>query len=98
MEASAVVVFKLPAELTIVQLEQCKANILEMLEDNDAITLDDSDVVRIDTLGIQFLLATVTQLLSLNKQLIWQCQSSAVQASVKQLGLNEPILNQYLNV
>ncbi|WDD96865.1 STAS domain-containing protein [Thalassomonas actiniarum] len=98
MEASTVAVLKLPAELTIVQLEQCKVNILELIEDNDAITLDDSDVVRIDTLGIQFLLATVTQLSSLNKQLIWQSQSSAVQASVKQLGLNEPILNQYLNV
>ncbi|WDE03037.1 STAS domain-containing protein [Thalassomonas viridans] len=98
MEASAVALFKLPAELTIAQLEQCKASILELIEDNDAITLDDSDVVRIDTLGIQFLLATVTQFSSLNKQLIWQSQSSVIQASVKQLGLNEPILNQYLDV
>jgi len=98
MEASAVALLKLPAELTIAQLAQCKAHILEMLEEHDAITLDDSEVVRIDTLGIQFLLATVSQLLTLKKQLIWQCRSCVIREGVKQLGLNEPILNQYLDI
>ncbi|NQZ89225.1 MAG: STAS domain-containing protein [Colwellia sp.] len=89
--------FKLPAQLTIAQVDDCKAKLLIEIDENDVISFDDSDVTSIDTVGIQLLLAAVTYIASLNKELNWSSSSSAIQQSVKQLGLNEAILNQYLN-
>ena len=89
--------FKLPAQLTIAQVDDCKAKLLIEIDENDVISFDDSDVTSIDTVGVQLLLAAVTYIASLNKELNWSSSSSAIQQSVKQLGLNEAILNQYLN-
>ena len=89
--------FKLPAQLTIAQVDDCKAQLLLEIDKNDVITFDDSDVTTIDTVGVQLLLAAVTYIASQNKELNWSSTSSAIQQSVKQLGLNEAILNQYLN-
>ncbi len=89
--------FKLPAQLTISQVDDCKAKLLVEIDENDVISFDDSDVTSIDTVGVQLLLATVTYIASQNKELNWSSSSSAIQESVKQLGLNEAILNQYLN-
>ncbi len=90
--------FKLPAQLTIAQVDNCKVQLLQEIEENDVINFDDSDVSNIDTVGIQLLLAAVTYIASQNKELNWKSSSSVIQESVKQLGLNEAILNQYLNV
>jgi len=90
--------FKLPAQLTIAQIEDCKTQLLQEIDENDEISFDDSEVTDIDTVGIQLLLATVIYIASVNKVLIWNSKSSVIQESVKQLGLNEPILNQYLNL
>ena len=89
--------FKLPAQLTIAQVDDCKAKLLIEIDENDVISFDDSDVTSIDTVGVQLLLAAVTYIASLNKELNWSSSSSAIQQSVKQLGLNEAIFNQYLN-
>jgi anti-anti-sigma regulatory factor len=89
--------FKLPAQLTIAQVEDCKAQLLIEIDKNDVITFDDSDVTSIDTVGVQLLLAAVTYIAANNKELFWSSTSSVIQTSVKQLGLNEAILNQYLN-
>jgi len=87
---------KLPAELTIARVQECKSNIIKALEEQDIIVIDDSDVVRIDTVGIQMLLAAVTHISSQNKQLQWQSNSPAIKEGIKCLGINEPILIQYL--
>ncbi len=87
---------KLPAELTIAKVDECKSNIIKAVEEHNIIIFDDSDVVRIDTVGIQMLLAAVTFIAAQNKELQWQSSSSAIQESIKLLGINEPILNQYL--
>jgi anti-anti-sigma regulatory factor len=89
--------FKLPAQLTIAQVEDCKAQLLIEIDKNDVITFDDSDVTSIDTVGVQLLLAAVTYIAANNKELFWSSTSSVIQTSVKQLGLNQAILNQYLN-
>jgi anti-anti-sigma regulatory factor len=89
--------FKLPVQLTIAQVDDLKAQLLIEIDKNDVITFDDSDVTSIDTVGVQLLLAAVTYIASQNKELNWSSTSSAIQQSVKQLGLNEAILNQYLN-
>jgi len=87
---------KLPAELTIAGVQECKANIIAALEEQEIIVIDDSDVVRIDTVGIQMLLATVTYITSQNKQLQWQSNSPVIKEGIKCLGINEAILIQYL--
>jgi len=90
--------FKLPAQLTIAQIDDCKTQLLQEIGENDEISFDDSEVTDIDTVGVQLLLATVIYIASLNKELIWNSKSSVIQESVKQLGLDEPILSQYLNL
>jgi len=89
--------YKLPAQLTISQVEECKTELLKLIDDNDVISFDDSDVASIDTVGVQLLLTAVTYIASQNKELKWNSSSSVIQESVKQLGINEAILNQYLN-
>jgi len=89
--------FKLPTELTIVQVEACKNQFIEFAAQHQEITLDDSDVNRVDTVGIQLLLAMITYIAAQNKILHWKNTSSIINESVKQLGINEDILNQYLN-
>jgi len=90
--------FKLPAQLTIAQVDKCKTQLLQEINESDDISFDDSEVTSIDAVGIQLLLAAVTYIASQNKELNWNSQSSVIQESVKQLGLNEAILNQYLNI
>jgi anti-anti-sigma regulatory factor len=89
--------FKLPVQFTIAQVDACKAQLLEEINQQNEITFDDSAVTHIDTVGIQLLLAAVTYIASQNKKLIWNSTSPIIQKSVKQLGLNEAILNQYIN-
>jgi anti-anti-sigma regulatory factor len=89
--------FILPALLTIAQVDDCKNQLLDEIAKNDVITFDDSAVTHIDTVGIQLLLAAVTYIAAQNKVLNWNSTSRVIQESVKQLGLNEAILNQYLN-
>jgi anti-anti-sigma regulatory factor len=89
--------FTLPTQLTIVQSEEFKITLLQLMDNNDVIELDDSQVTVIDTIGVQLLLALVTDIASQNKKLIWNSSSNVIKESVKQLGLNEAILNQYLN-
>lgn len=89
--------FKVPTELTITQAEECKVLLIEHINEHEEITFDDSDVNRIDTIGIQLLLSAITYIASQNKKLIWQVKSPIIKQSIKQLGINEPILNQYIN-
>lgn len=90
--------FTLPSQLTITQIEECKASLLTCIDENQTITLNSDDVEKIDTLGVQLLLAAITYILSQNKELIWLCNSSVIENGIKQLGLNEALLNQYINV
>jgi len=90
--------FKLPAELTIAQVEECKAQFIGFIEEHDEIAFDDSDVIRVDTVGIQLLLSTVTYIAAQNKVLIWENKSTILAQSIKLLGIDEPVLNQYLNI
>lgn len=89
--------FKIPEELTISHVESCKASLLEFIDKNDEIVFDDSQVSRIDTIGIQLLLNIIIYISAQKKTLIWQVNSQIIKQSINQLGINEPILNQYIN-
>lgn len=88
--------FKLPSDLTIVQVEACRDKFLSYVDTHEIIELDDSGVNRIDTVGVQLLLLMVVHSEALNKPLTWKNQSSVVNSSFKQLGINDPSLHQYL--
>ena len=90
--------FTLPKQLTITQIEECKATLLSYIDDNATVSINSDEIEKIDTLGIQLLLATIIYISAQNKELTWSCNSSVIQNSVKQLGLNEALLNQYINV
>jgi anti-anti-sigma regulatory factor len=90
--------FRFPPQLTIVQVAACKTALLDEINNNEIIELDDSAVERIDTLGIQLIFAAVLYIYAQNKQLNWQSTSKIIQQNIKQLGLNETILNQHVAV
>lgn len=90
--------FKLPAHLTIAQVYKCQVELLDFIDRNEHITLNSDEVEKIDTLGVQFLLAAVTYISAQNKELIWACNSSVIKNTVKQLGLNDALLTQFTDV
>lgn len=89
--------FSLPQQLTIAQMQECKTGLLAYIDDNDEVTLNSDEVEKVDTLGIQLLLATVIYISSQNKELIWLCNSELIKSGIKQLGINDPLLNKYIN-
>lgn len=88
--------FKLPSALTIVQVDECKTQFLDYVEKNQELAFDDSELTRVDTVGIQLILTMVIHIASKKKHLNWQVSASVIGQSVAQLGINEPILNQYM--
>ncbi|MFD2166499.1 lipid asymmetry maintenance protein MlaB [Thalassotalea euphylliae] len=88
--------FHLPEELTIAKAEAFKSSLFDYMSDNDNIEIEDANVVKIDTIGCQLLLAMVTHLAAQNKTITWHCTSSLIKDSLNKLGINEPILSQYL--
>lgn len=91
---------KLPSELTIAHLDDYQAEILPLLNDTKddikVIAIDDSDLVRIDTLGVQFILAVVTYIIAQGKEIKWQSSSAVLRESINQLGISDAILLQYI--
>ncbi|MGB0936008.1 MAG: STAS domain-containing protein [Colwellia sp.] len=87
---------KLPNELTIAHVDQYKATILAEIDQQETIELDDSDLERLDTIGVQFILAVVTYIHAQGKQLSWNSTSKALKDSLIQLGINDDLVMQYL--
>ncbi len=89
-------IIKLPEELTIAQVESFRVDVIDLIENHNELSIDDSEIVRIDTTGTQLIIAIVNHISSLKKTFNWQCSANCIQESIKQLGINETILNQYL--
>jgi len=91
---------KLPSDLTIAHLDEYQAKILPLINDlNDEIqiiTIDDSDLERIDTLGVQFIIAVITYIIAQGKDIDWQSRSAVLRESINQLGITDAILLQYI--
>lgn len=87
---------KFPSELTIAQVDEYRSEIQPVIDENTIITIDDSNLARIDTIGVQFILAVVTYILAQGKELKWQSTSSVFHESIQQLGIKETILMDYL--
>ena len=87
---------KLPSELTIAQVDAYQKEIIPLIEESKSITIDDSELVRVDTIGVQFILAVVTYILAQGKSITWQSKSKILKESLKQLGISDAILLQYV--
>jgi len=87
---------KLPSELTIAHVSEYQSEILPLIENEVTIMIDDSELTRIDTIGVQFILAVVTYIIAQGKEIVWQSKSSILRDSIKQLGINDAILLQYI--
>lgn len=86
--------FELPVELTIVQVDECKEAFLEFVEQHDEVAINDSELIRIDTIGVQLLLSMLTYAISQHKTISWQINSPTIIDSIKSLGIDEPLFNQ----
>ena len=87
---------KLPSELTIAQVEDYRLEVQKIINENDAIVIDDTSVERIDTIGVQFILTIVTYILAQGKQLEYQSKSKIFHESLNQLGINDTFIMQYI--
>ena len=56
--------FTLPAQFTITQVDECKTQLLQEINESDEVSFDDSEVTSIDAVGVQLLLAAVTYIAS----------------------------------
>ena len=81
--------FKLPSELTISHVEEFHQQILQVLHDEQNISIDVSDVTRVDTASIQVLCALQKHLLGINNTIHWHGESQALSKAVDELGLKE---------
>ncbi|WP_448568502.1 STAS domain-containing protein [Thalassotalea ganghwensis] len=88
--------FTLPKELTIAQMETCKTELLQFIENNNEISVDDSQVVRIDTLGVQLILAMVFFVKAQNKKLNLIIENETILQGFAQLGIQDNVMSQYL--
>ena len=95
---------KLPSELTIAHLDEYQSKILPIIDSNidskkddpQIIEIDDSQLTRIDTLGVQFILAVITYIIAQGKEIKWQSNSAVLRESIHQLGITDAILLQYI--
>lgn len=89
--------FTLPSELTIAKAENFREAVLEYVNTHDTIVFDDSEVTKVDTIGAQLLLSVVIFISTQNKPLQWQHHAEVIKETINKLGINDPILTQYLN-
>lgn len=92
-----IAMIKFPSDLTITQVDEYQAELLPLIEEYDVIEIDDSELTRIDTIGVQFILAVVTYIVAQGKEIKWQSSSKILKESVSQLGITDALLLQYLN-
>lgn len=92
-----IAMIKFPSDLTITQVDEYQAELLPLIEEYDVIEIDDSELTRIDTIGVQFILAVVTYIVAQGKEIKWQSSSKILKESVSQLGITDALFLQYLN-
>jgi anti-anti-sigma regulatory factor len=80
-------VIKLPECLTIAETPHLHQILLQALEQELPLTLDESQLCRIDCSGLQLLLAFVQEALTSNRTVNWLNQSDVLVEGALQLGI-----------
>lgn len=60
------------------------------------ITIDDSELVRIDITGMQFIIAVVSYIIAQGKEIKWQSKSNVIKENIQQLGMSDAVLLHYV--
>lgn len=83
--------FKLPEQLIINHVEDLYSQLGKLVEsgDEDAITLDVSDVMKADTAGLQLLCVVQKSLNETGHKITWYGKSEALNSTAKMLGVFE---------
>ena len=87
---------ELPDDLSISQVEEYKHQVITQIENFNKVTINDKCIVKIDTVGVQLLLALIHYFLLKGVEIEWQINSSILIESIKQLGLEHSELGNYL--
>jgi ABC-type transporter Mla MlaB component len=77
----------LAAECTVAEADSLKADLMRLLVDSRAVSLDVSGLQRIDTAGLQLLAAFVRDRRTAGRQVKWLGQAPALEAAADLLGL-----------
>jgi len=83
---------RLPEEISIQNVNEWRATLLEVLQNNSAVNIDAADLSRIDTAGLQLLTVFVTEMISAGKTLQWESSSRMLVTTARQLGLDKKLL------
>ncbi len=90
---------KLPTDLTFTQVDKYKIKIIPLIDvyvDQEIITIDDSDLVQIDSMGMQFIIAVVNYIIAQGKEIKWQSKSNILKENMQQLSLSDAVLLHYI--
>ncbi len=88
---------ELPDDLSIACVEEYKHQVISQFGNATKVTINDEKLIKIDTVGVQLLLAMIHHLLAKGIEVEWQIRSSILVESIKQLGLASSELSRYLN-
>ena len=88
---------ELPDDLSIACVEEYKHHVISQFGNAIKVTINDEKLIKIDTVGVQLLLAMIHHLLAKGIEVEWQIRSSILVESIKQLGLASSELSRYLN-
>ena len=87
---------ELPDDLSIAHVEEYKHHVISHLANASNVTISDKKLIKIDTVGVQLLLALIHHFLSKGIAVEWQINAPILIESIKQLGLVNSELSRYL--
>lgn len=82
-------IWLLPSELVINDIDEIKQSVTDNFLESPELTIDCGELERIDTIGVQFLLAFVLKRTKNNNKTLWQNLSETLRLSLEQLGLDK---------
>ena len=85
-------VWSLPGDLVINDIDNLKQNVISDFLDVPELSIDCCELTRIDTIGVQFLIAFVQKRLQNNNKTQWQNVSEPLTQAIEQLGIDKSVL------
>ncbi len=82
-------IWHLPNELVISDIDAIKQSATDNFLESPELTIDCSELERIDTIGMQFLLVFVLKRTKNNNKTLWQNLSETLLLSIEQLGIDK---------
>lgn len=80
---------KLPDEISITNISEWKSKLTVFLEQTPPLTLDASELVRVDTAAIQMFAAFAIKAKTAEIDFVWENPSDTFKTTAKQLGMSD---------